>query len=130
MRAAGLTVSNSTKLFRAAAAFELVTGGAALAAPSLLVELLFGLEPDTLATNLTRFLGVALVAFGFAAWEPSGSDKFRRLALCVYNLGVAFLLAFVGLTSMFFTALGWGVCVLHLAIFVVLALSEKVWVQK
>ncbi len=109
---------NSGLLFRLTAAFEILTGFVLVAVPELAVGLLIGEGVGPIGIWVTRVLAIALMALGIAAWKPAGSDaRFPpRAGLCLYNVGVAVILAIIGLSASSVGILLWPTAALHLAL--------------
>jgi hypothetical protein len=84
---------------------EAGAGLALLCVPSAAVQILLGAPfdaPDALA--VARVGGAALLALGVACWLARGDTKSRAergliAAMVIYNLGVALILADVGIRS-------------------------------
>jgi hypothetical protein len=109
-------------LFMVTAIGEGVTGLLLLVSPSVLLELLLGVEraaPETVL--VARLTGAALLAIGVACWpgrnEEARPGQFGLLAaVLIYDVAAAGLLAYAGLVlSMVGLAL-WPAVVLHAAL--------------
>jgi len=107
--------TNTRLLFRISAVVEILTGFGFLAAPALIIGLLLGEGVSTVGIAVARVLGIGLLSVGVAAWEPQ--EQSIRLApragLCIYNVGVAALLAIVGSTGGMHAPLLWPAVGLH-----------------
>jgi len=108
------------KLFTITALIESVTGLILLISPSFLVFALLGSSLDGAAGLLLgRIAGIALISLGTVSWlarkdEKSVSSKGIAVALLLYNIVVAFLLAYTGLNSSQLELPLWSVVVVHL----------------
>ena len=106
---------NTRLLFNIAAAIEVPTGLALLVAPMFVIGLMLGdgLGPSGVA--VARVLGVGLLSLGVAGWESQGQDirLASRTGLCIYNVGIAALLAVLGTAGSMSAPLLWPVAVLH-----------------
>ncbi len=111
----------SKVLLVAAAAAEFGTGFGLLLAPSLVCGLLLGEAPATAAAVLVaRVAGTALMAIGLACWleiARRGTDSPRGLlmALLLYNVLVAVLLAHGAVFRDVHGVLLWPLVVVHAA---------------
>ena len=106
---------NARLLFKASAIAEVLTGLAFLVAPALIVGLLLGEGLSPIGIAVARVLGIGLLSVGVAAWE-SQAQEIRlapRAELCVYNVGVAALLAILRTTGGMQAPLLWPVAGLH-----------------
>jgi hypothetical protein len=94
---------------------EALTGLGLIATPWLVVGLLMGIEPEGVATVISRVAGIALIALAIACWPgPSGRENTKPyLAMLVYNALVALVLAMVGLDGEMSGFLLWPVDALH-----------------
>jgi hypothetical protein len=99
-----------------AAVSEAATGVALLMVPSLVGQLLFGVELTDVAMTVARVTGIALIAFGFACWPgpPLGG-------MLIYSAAVTVYLAYVGLAGGLTGILLWPVVVLHVILTALLA---------
>lgn len=106
---------NTSLLFKASAIAEVLTGLAFLVAPTLIVGWLLGEGVGPTGIAVARVLGVALLSVGIAAWESRGKDDrlAPRAGLCIYNVGVAVLLAILATAGSMYAPLLWPVVVLH-----------------
>ena len=91
-----------------AAVGEAVAGVALLIVPSLVGQLLFGVEPMGVAIPLARVTGIALLALGVGCWPGPA-----RLGMCIYSAAATLYLASVGLGGAFSGVLLWPAVVLH-----------------
>jgi hypothetical protein len=105
-----------------AAWLEIVAGAALLTVPDVSCLLVFGVKPEDLGTVLARFAGIALVALGTACLHSTtaGSPRSAILGLLVFNVGVAILLAWVGVVTTLHGFLLWPAVILHTVIAVAL----------
>jgi hypothetical protein len=97
---------------------EAVTGLALLVVPALVVKLLLGAEISGAAIPLGRVAGMALLALGIACWRAGGDTKSRAgkglvVAMLVYNVGVAAILAVAGINSSPVGVALWPAVILH-----------------
>jgi hypothetical protein len=99
-----------------AAVAEEVTGLVLLVAPSLVVRLLFGVEPSGVGIPISRVSGIALIALGLACW-PSPPI----VGMVVYGAAVAVYLAYVGFAGGLTGILLWPAVVLHAVLTALLA---------
>lgn len=101
-----------------AAWLEIVAGVAFLTLPHVLCRLLFATTPEGIGTTLARFAGVALVALGIACLPSTVAGSRRRAVqgLLTYNVGVAILLAWVGVGTTLHGVLLWPAVLLHAVI--------------
>jgi len=101
-----------------AAVIEIATGVALLLVPSLVGQLLLGVEPTGIAMTLARLAGIALVGLGVACWPGT-----PLLGMLTYNVAAALYLAFIGLSADSSGALLWPAVVAHLVLAVLLSRS-------
>ncbi len=106
---------NATLLFKASAIIEVLTGLALLVAPTLIIGLLLGDGLGATGVAVARVLGIGLLSVGVAAWEsPQQHSRLApRAGLCIYNIGIAVLLAILGTTGGMHAPLLWPVAGLH-----------------
>jgi len=97
------------RLLTAAAVAETVTGAALLILPSLVGQLLFGVELTGIAVTVARVLGIALIALGVACGPGT-----PLVGMLTYSAAVTLYLAYVGFTSGSTGPLLWPAVVLHL----------------
>jgi len=108
------------KIFILTALIESVTGLILLISPSFLTFVLLGSSPDSNAGLLLgRIAGTALLSLGIACWlarkdEKSEAVKGIAAALLLYNIVVAALLTYAGLSSGQSKLSLWLVVVVHL----------------
>jgi len=106
---------NTSVLFKTSAIVEVLAGLAFLFAPTLVVGLLLGEGLNPIGIAIARVLGIGLLSVGVAAWESP--EQHTRLApragLCLYNIGIAVLLAIFGTTGGMHAPLLWPVAGLH-----------------
>jgi hypothetical protein len=95
---------------------EALTGLALLAVPSLVGKLLLGQELVGVAAAVARVAGIALVGLGVACWPGP-----PRLGLLIYSLGVALILAWLGLGEGLLGVLLWPAVALHAILTMLLA---------
>ena len=106
---------NARLLFKASAIIEVLTGLAFLVAPTLIIGLLLGDGLGATGVAVARVLGIGLLSVGVAAWEsPQQHSRLApRAGLCIYNIGIAVLLAILGTTGGMHAPLLWPVAGLH-----------------
>jgi len=75
-----------------AAVAESATGLALLIVPSLVGQLLFGLEFMGVTILVARVAGIALIGLGVACWPGP-----PRVGMLVYSAAVALYLSYIGL---------------------------------
>ncbi len=95
-----------------AAWLEIVTGAVFLTVLDVACQMLFAAKPEGLGIILAQVGGLALLALGVACL-PSGSCHGAVLGLSVWNVGIALLLAWVGVATNFRGVLLWPVIALH-----------------
>lgn len=106
-----------------AAVIEAATGMALLMAPSLVGQLLFGVELIGNAMAVARVAGIALIALAVACWP--GTPLVGMLA---YNATVTLYLAYVGIVGGLTGLLLWPAVLVHAIMTALLArdLTEAV----
>jgi len=99
----------------ASAWLEIIVGALFLTVPDVPCLLLFGVKPDAIGMPLGRFAGIALVALGITCLpsRDAGSRRSVVLDLFAFNVGVAILFAWVGVTSALHGFLLWPAVILH-----------------
>jgi hypothetical protein len=98
-----------------AALGEAATGLALLLVPSLVGQLLLGMELAGPASTVARVAGIALIALSVACWPGP-----PRLGMLAYSGGVALYLAYLALAGAASGMLLWPAVVLHLVLTVLL----------
>ena len=88
-----------------AAIIEAATGVALILVPSLVGQLLLGIE---LSGVIVRVAGIALIALAVACWPGP-----PMLGMLIYNVAVTLYLAYVGFSAESRGVLLWPVVVLH-----------------
>ncbi|MGA3802120.1 hypothetical protein ACPCYX_30820 [Pseudomonas fluorescens] len=88
-----------------AAIIEAATGVALLLVPSLVGQLLLGIE---LTGVIVPLAGIALIALAIACWPGPA-----MLGMLIYNAAATLYLAYVGISGESSGALLWPVVVLH-----------------
>jgi hypothetical protein len=101
-----------------AAISEAATGLALLIAPSLVGQLLLGVEFAGVALPVARVAGIALIALGIACW-PGPS----LAGMLIYSALITVYLAYLGFAGGFAGVLLWPAVVLHGILTALLALS-------
>jgi hypothetical protein len=97
------------KVLVLAAVSEAATGVALLIVPSLVGQLLFGLELSGIAMTVARVTGIALISFGVACWPGT-----PLTGMLIYSAAVTLYLAYVGFAGGLTGILLWPAVVLHL----------------
>ena len=91
-----------------AAVVEAATGVALLIVPSLVGQLLFGVELTGIAIPVARVAGIALIALGVACWPGT-----PLVGMLTYSAAVTLYLAYVGFAGGLTGILLWPAVVLH-----------------
>jgi hypothetical protein len=101
-----------------AAWLEIVAGATLLTVPNVVCRLLFAATPEGVGMPIGRLAGVALVALGIACLPLRVIEPLPGavLGLLTYNIGVAILLARVGVTTTLRGAILWPAVILHAVI--------------
>jgi hypothetical protein len=102
-----------------AALGEAATGLALLLAPSLVGQLLLGVELAGVAAVVARVAGIALIGLGIACWPGP-----PRLGMLIYGAAVAAYLSYAGLFAGFAGVLLWPAVLLHVVLVVLLARGD------
>jgi hypothetical protein len=92
-----------------AAVAEVATGLALLIVPSLVGQLLLGVEFAGVTITVARVAGIALIGLGVACWPGP-----PLLGMLIYSAAVALLLSVVGFASDLTGVFLWPAVVLHL----------------
>ncbi len=79
-----------------------------LLVPSLVGQLLFGIELAGIAVTLARLAGIALVGLGVACWPDN-----PMLGMLTYNVAAALYLAYIGVSGDSSGILLWPAVVTH-----------------
>ena len=117
-------MTNGQRIMATAAGFEAATGLVLLVAPALLARLLIGADVDGAAIVIANIAGLALLSLAIACWPRfERADRGSWLALLVYNLVVALLLAEAQLSSTASGVLLWPAVLTHIVLTTLLALS-------
>ncbi len=103
-----------------AAVAEVVTGLALLIVPSLVGQLLLGVELTGIAVVVARVAGIALIALGVACWPGP-----PRIGMLTYSAAVTLYLAYLGLAGGFSGILLWPAVVLHGILTALLARASR-----
>ncbi|MDF9907265.1 UNVERIFIED_ORG: hypothetical protein OKW15_005221 [Pseudomonas reinekei] len=103
-----------------AAIIEAATGVALILAPSLVGQLLLGIE---LTGVIVRVAGIALIALAVACWPGPA-----MLGMLIYNAAVALYLAYVGFSGESSGVLLWPVVILHavMTVLLICAMTRKI----
>jgi hypothetical protein len=91
-----------------AAVGEAATGAALLIVPSLIGQLLFGVELIGIAMTVARVAGIALIALGVACWPGR-----QLIGMLTYSAAVTLYLAYGGLSGGLTGKLLWPAVILH-----------------
>jgi hypothetical protein len=91
-----------------AASGEAATGLALLLVPSLVGQLLLGVELTGVATTVARVTGIALIGLAVACWPGP-----PRIGMLIYSAAVTLYLAYVGVSGGSSGMLLWPAVVLH-----------------
>jgi hypothetical protein len=98
---------------------EMVTGIALIVVPSLVGQLLFGVELAGIAMIVARVAGIALIAFGIACWPGT-----PLVGMLIYGAAVTLYLAYIGFLGGLTGILLWPVVILHMILTVFLFLAS------
>jgi hypothetical protein len=91
-----------------AALSEAATGAALLIVPSLVGQLLFGVELTGVALTVARVTGIALIALGVACWPGT-----PLVGMLTYSAAITLYLVYVGFAGGMTGILLWPAIVLH-----------------
>jgi hypothetical protein len=91
-----------------AAVAEATTGAAMLIVPSLVGQLLLGVELTGIAMIVARVAGIALIALGVACWPGT-----PLVGMLTYSAAVTLYLAYAGIAGGFSGILLWPAVALH-----------------
>jgi hypothetical protein len=124
---------NPKSLLSIMGALEGATGLVMLVVPSVLIELLLGAAPGTLAgVTVSRVAGVALLALGIACWlareDAAGrTAKGLTAAMLLYNVAIVAILVLAWKSMGLFGIAFWPVVVGHtgLAAWCIVCLSKQ-----
>ncbi len=103
-----------------AAVGETATGVALLLVPSLVGQLLLGVELTGVAMTVARVTGIALIGLGVACWPGP-----PRIGMLIYSAAVTLYLAYVGVSGGSSGMLLWPAVVLHAIIVTLLVLASR-----
>jgi hypothetical protein len=99
-----------------AAVAETATGLALLIDPSLVGQLLFGVEFMGVTILVARVTGIALIGLGVACWPGP-----PRVGMLVYSAAVTLYLSYIGLADGLTGVFLWPAVVLHVILTALLA---------
>ena len=99
-----------------AAVSEAATGLALLIVPSLVGQLLFGVELTGIALTVARVTGIALIALGVACWPGP-----PLVGMLTYSAAVTLYLAYAGFAGGLTGILLWPAVGLHVILTILLA---------
>jgi hypothetical protein len=105
-----------------AAVGEAATGVALLFVPSLVGQLLFGVELTGIAMTVARVTGIALVALGVACYPGEAATR-GLCGMLAYSLLATLYLVYLGLGGEWVGSLLWLAAATHAALTVLLAAS-------
>ena len=105
-----------------AAVGEAATGVALLLVPSLVGQLLFGVELTGIAMTVARVTGIALVALGVACFSAGEAGQ-GLSGMLTYSLLGTLYLVYLGLDGEWVGSLLWPAAAIHAALTVLLATS-------
>ena len=91
-----------------AAVAEAATGVALLAVPSVVGQLLLGVELTGVAVPVARVAGIALIGLGVACWPGP-----QPIGMLIYTTVVAVYLAYLGIAGSATGILLWPAVVVH-----------------
>jgi len=95
---------------------EATTGAALLLVPSLVGQLLLGVELAGPAVTVARVAGIALIALSLACWPGP-----PLLGMLIYSAGAALFLGYIGIADDSSGILLWPAVVLHVILTALLA---------
>ena len=96
------------KVLNFAAVGEAATGLALLVVPSLVGQLLLGVELTGIAVPVARVAGIALIGLGVACWPGP-----LLVGMLIYSAAVALYLAYLGLAGGLTSIFLWPAVALH-----------------
>ena len=105
-----------------AAVGEAATGVALLIVPSLVGQLLFGVELTGIAMTVARVTGIALVALGVACFSAGEAGQ-GLSGMLTYSLLATLYLVYLGRGGEWVGSLLWLAAAIHAALTVLLATS-------
>jgi hypothetical protein len=91
-----------------AAVAEVATGLALLIVPSLVGQLLFGVEFTGVTILVARVIGIALIGLGVACWPGP-----PLVGMLIYSAAVALYLSYIGFAGGLTGVFLWPAVVLH-----------------
>jgi hypothetical protein len=103
-----------------AAVGEAAAGVALLLVPSMVGQLLFGVELTGIALTLARVAGIALIGLGVACWPGP-----PRVGMLTYSAAVTLYLAYVGLAGGSTGLLFWPMVVVHAIVTALLVIQKE-----
>ena len=98
-----------------AAVSEAVAGLALLIVPSVVGQVLLGVELTGIAMTVARVAGIALIALGIACWPGT-----PLVGMLIYSVAIALYLTYCGFVGGLIGILLWPAVVLHLIVTVLL----------
>ena len=102
-----------------AAVGETATGAALVLVPSLVGQLLLGMELTGITLIVARVAGIALIGLGVACWPGP-----PRVGMLTYSAAVTLYLAYVGVSGAATGLLLWPAVVLHAILTLLLTLAS------
>jgi hypothetical protein len=91
-----------------AAVAEAATGSALLIVPSLVGQMLFGVELTGVTIPVARAAGIALIGLGVACWPGP-----PLIGMLIYSAAVALYLTYIGLADGLTGMLLWPAIIVH-----------------
>jgi hypothetical protein len=121
------------ELLVVAGAIECFAGLAFLLVPKIVISLLLGIEPGSVAMLVGRVAGAALLSLGISCWGASrdagGAARTATLrAITLYNAVVACLLIAFALTGQARGVIVWIAALVHVVVAAALVASLRVTV--
>jgi hypothetical protein len=105
-----------------AAVGEAATGVALLIVPSLVGQLLFGVELTGIAMTVARMTGIALVALGVACYPGEAASR-GLSGMLAYSLLATLYLVYLGIDGEWVGSLLWIAAAIHAVLTVLFAAS-------
>ena len=104
---------------------EAATGVALIVAPSLVGQLLLGMELSGVAVAVGRVAGIGLLSLGIACWPGKEPNRAPLAGMATYGLLVTFYLLYLGIRGGWVGPLLWPAVALHAVLTFLLALSLR-----
>ena len=112
-------IGTTKRMLTVAAIAEAATGMALLSVPSLVGQLLLGVELGGIAVPVARVTGIALIGLGVACWPGP-----PLAGMLTYSAVVAAYLAYLGIAGGLTGVLLWPAVVVHVILSVLLG---RIW---